>query len=78
MNKLYNIIDCQLKEYYKQGVTLEEAKEIAIRLVERSMLEGGQDNAKEYAKLLHEVEQDKTTEDVAESLMLFDYGLEEI
>lgn len=39
MSKLYNIIDTQLGQYYEEGITLEEAKEHALRFVERGMLE---------------------------------------
>lgn len=78
--KKYNIFDPQLGEYYEEDITLEEAKETAIRLVERAMLEGGSDseNIKSYSQMLTEVQKDETFEDVAESLELFDYSLEEM
>lgn len=39
MSKLYNAIDLQLGSYYEEGITLKEAKETALRFVERAMLE---------------------------------------
>lgn len=77
MSKMYNIIDTQLGTYYREGITLSEAKECAIRCVERAMLEGGTEYTRDYARMLAEVEKDKTFEDVAESLEMFDYELEE-
>lgn len=77
MNKRYNIIDTQLGEYYREEITLGEAKECAICCVERAMLGGGTEYARDYARMLADVEKDKTFEDVAESLEMFDYELEE-
>lgn len=77
MSKLYNIIDSQLGDYYEEGITLKEAKETALRFVERAMLEGDTDHAKAYAKMLAEVERATTFEDMVESLGMFDYTLEE-
>lgn len=75
----YDIFDNQLGEYYEENITLEQAKETAIRFMERSMLEQGDDGdiRQNNLKLLHEMEQDKTFEDVAESLSCFDYALVE-
>lgn len=70
--KKYNIFDAQLGEYYEENITLEEAKETAIRFVEQAMLEG----VKSYSYMLTEVQKDETFEDVAESLEMFDYSLE--
>lgn len=78
MSKLYNIIDTQLGQYYEEGITLEEAKEHALRFVERGMLEVDGESKVGYREMMVEVGQDKTFEDVAESLALFDYELEEV
>lgn len=73
----YDIIDTQLGDYYEENITLEEARETAIRFVERSILEQGNDEElrRSNLELLHQIEQGVSFEDVAESLECFDYEL---
>lgn len=76
---VYNIYDPQLGEYYREGITLGEAKEYAICFMEQSMLEQGEIDIEERRaniKLLNEIMNDETEADVAESLEIFDYSLE--
>lgn len=75
LTKKYDIIDNQLGDYYEENITLAQAKEIGIRLVERSMLEQGEKYVRQNAQMLVDVQNDKTEEDVAETLAMSDHTL---
>lgn len=75
----YDIIDTQLGDYYEENITLEDARQTAIRFAERSILEQGNDEEfrQSYSELLRQIEQDTSFEGVAASLECFDYELVE-
>lgn len=76
MSKLYNIIDSQLGEYYKEGITLEEVKETALRIMERVIDEDEPQYKKENERYLKQLKNSKTAKASAEWLSWFGYRLE--
>lgn len=75
----YNIIDGQTGEYYEENITLAEAKDTAIRLFERSMIEQAgatEEDRQDDLQLLKRIKQENSEESIAETLLMFDYELE--
>lgn len=76
----YDIIDTQTGDYYEEGITLEEAKDTAFRLLERSLEEEGEEYRDDNEHLLYLCKHIDTTREQAFNeifsyLWIFDYEL---
>lgn len=76
----YDIIDSQTSDYYEEDITLEEAKDTAVRLMERSIDEEGEEHRADNEHLLWlcehiDTEKEEAVAEIASYLWIFDYEL---
>lgn len=78
MVKIYKIIDLENNTAYEEGITLEQAKQIAIRIMERAIEEDDPKYGNENVTYLKRLKSSKTAQAIDEWLSWFGYALEEL
>lgn len=78
----YDIIDTQTGDYYEEDITLEEAKDTAVRFMTRSLDEEDDEYRAENEHLLWlcehiDLEKEQAFAEVGSYLSIFDYELVE-
>lgn len=76
----YDIVDNQTGDYYEEDITIEEAKDTAVRLIERSIDEEGEEYRADNEHLLWlcshiDTEKGQAFAEISSYLSIFDYDL---
>lgn len=72
----YNIYDMQVRDYYEEGISLQYAKEMAVRLMERAVEEDDEEYRDYSKRLLEMVKSAHEFQEIFEWLYVFEYVLE--
>lgn len=72
----YNIYDMQVRDYYEKGISLQHAKEMAVRLIERAVEEDDEEYRDHNKRLLERVKSAHEFQEIFEWLYVFGHVLE--